>query len=154
MRMVLCLLAGGLAACGGGSNPTQEFIGVWQYAQGSMIMATCAHLGQQNQDLSGKNVTFAAGVSGGSSLTQVDSSGCDINLTVSGTTATAVAGQTCTASMSGIMSTTTISSLTYTTANGTTMTANSSGTTTLTTAVASDTCTGGETNVMLTKTAM
>ena len=100
----VCGLALGalLAGCGSsggtsGGDPTAPFVGTWTYSSGSIVPMMCsAGLSVPSFDLSGDPMTVtkdgnmvAAAIKGNGLM-------CNVNFTVSGSIATATAGQTCT----------------------------------------------------------
>lgn len=97
----VCGLALGvlLAGCGSsgtsGGDPTAPFVGTWTYSSGS-IQPNCNISGIPAFDLTGDTMTVTKGTGNTVSTTLKGSDVmCNINFTVSGDVATAVAGQTC-----------------------------------------------------------
>ena len=139
-----CLVAAVSAGCGsdglsadGGNGPgggdggknVQLFIGTWHTTSGTETL-TCAG---QAMSSSVDDTIWQMGTT--SDLMQpVDSSGCPFLANVSGNTATALPGQSCTQTMSGVTLKLTLTSYTFTVAaSGTTATDQGSGNAVLTT---------------------
>ena len=120
------LLVGCGSSSGGGNGA--PFIGTWTYATGSTLTPSmCTVLGQTIPplDLSGDTATITAGASA-SQIEFVEGTACTIKFTVSGTTATAASGQSCTLPVSGISAVLVVSSWTLM-LSGDTLTAGFSG---------------------------
>jgi len=98
-RLCGLALGGLLAGCGssgsGGGDATAPFVGTWTYSSGS-IEPNCNIQGIPPFDLTGDTMTITR-VSDTEVSTSLTGSGvmCNVNFNVSGTTATAVSGQTC-----------------------------------------------------------
>jgi len=133
----------GLSADGGngpgggdGGKNLQLFIGTWHTTSGMQTL-TCAG---QPQSSSVGDTIWQMGTT--SDLMQpVDSSGCPFLANVSGNTATALPGQSCTQTMTGVTLKLTVTSYTFTVAaSGTTATDQGSGNAVLTTGGTSLNC--------------
>jgi hypothetical protein len=121
------LLLGCGSSSGGGGNGG-PFIGTWTYATPSTLTpSNCSFLGQPIPpiDLSGDTVTITAGASA-SQIDFVQGTACTIKFNVSGTTATATSGQSCTLQVSGTSAQLMVSSWTLM-LSGDTLTAGFSG---------------------------
>jgi hypothetical protein len=79
-------------SCGGGGDQTTKFVGQWTFASGTLT-PVCPVAGLPNFDLKGLNVTFQKVDNSTISLTL--NTTCVVKFTVSGSKATAVAGQMC-----------------------------------------------------------
>jgi len=111
--LVSSVLLLGCGSSSGGGNGA-PFIGSWTYAPGSTLTpSNCMVLGQTIPplDLSGETITITAGASA-SQIDFVEGTACTIKFTVSGTTATAASGQSCTLPVSGISAVLNVSSWT------------------------------------------
>ncbi len=133
------LLIGG---CGAGMS---NFEGTWSYTSGN-VTVTCPGAPSQTSALSGDE-TLAAAASG-SGLEITDSGGCNVSLTVSGSSATAGAGQTCSITGSGVTGTATLQSWTFTTSDGKTATESMSASVSATVNGQPITCTVTETGAL------
>jgi len=116
-----------VASCGSSSNgggtdgggiTANDFAGTWTYASGTLTPSNCSVLGIPIPpvDLSGQSVTITA-----TDTTHFKASAgsmCNVNFTVSGSTATAASGQTCVMAISGVNVTLNVSSYMLTLANG------------------------------------
>jgi hypothetical protein len=98
-RLCGLALGGLLAGCGssgsGGGDATAHFVGTWTYSSGS-IEPNCNIQGIPPFDLTGDTMTVTK-VNGNTVATTLKGTGvmCNVNFTVSGDVATAVAGQSC-----------------------------------------------------------
>jgi hypothetical protein len=119
---VLALAAG----CGSNSNSTTSsdggadgFVGVWTFSSGQ-IVPNCSGLQVSNFDLTGDTVTIEK-VDTSHVQMVVNASGlqCNIAFALSGSTAQASQGQSCTATFDGQTATITVKSWTLTEASGT-----------------------------------
>jgi hypothetical protein len=100
--LISSVLVLGCGSSGGGNGA--PFIGTWTYGTGSTLTpSNCMVLGQTIPplDLTGNTVTITAGASA-SEIEFVEGTACAIKFNVSGTTATAASGQSCTLQVSGI----------------------------------------------------
>jgi hypothetical protein len=125
--LVSSVLLLGCGSSSGGGNGA-PFIGSWTYATDSTLTpSNCTVLGQTIPplDLSGETISITAGASA-SQIDFVEGTACTIKFTVSGTTATAAADQSCTLPVSGISAVLNVSSWTLT-LSGDTLTAGFSG---------------------------
>ncbi len=100
---VAVVLAGGLAACGGGGEDVTQFIGTWMYTSGTETIS-CPGREPVTGILTG-NVTLAKGIE--SPLVATGKS-CTIKLDVAGNTATARPGQTCPLTLNTVTGTTAV----------------------------------------------
>lgn len=89
------VLLAGCGSSGSGGDATAPFVGSWTYSSGS-IQPNCNIQGIPPFDLTGDTMTVTK-VNGNTVATSLKGNGvmCNINFTVSGDVATAVAGQTC-----------------------------------------------------------
>jgi hypothetical protein len=102
---------GGLMGTGGAPvDPAARFVGTWQVVSGTTTF-TCNNGATETNPVTSSDV-FAKGVS--SDLVQTGD--CPIRYSISGNTATAAAGQSCTDNASGL--TLQLSALTFTTLDG------------------------------------
>lgn len=126
--LVASLLLLGCGSSSGGGNGA-PFVGTWTYSSGSTLTpSNCTVLGKTigPLDLSGASVTITAGASA-SEIDLVEGTACTIKFSVSGTTATAASGQSCTLPVGGgISAMLNVSSWTLT-LSGDTLTAGFSG---------------------------
>jgi hypothetical protein len=114
--LVSSVLLLGCGSSGGGSGNGSAFVGTWTYSSGSTLTpSNCTVLGTTipQLDLTGDAVTITAGASA-SQIEFVQGTACTIKFTVSGTTATATSGQSCTLQVSGISAVLNVSSWTLT----------------------------------------
>jgi hypothetical protein len=148
LTIITALLAalGGAGCSGGSGDEASKFVGTWMYNTGSTINAACTTPlpPMLSFDLTGQQVT----------ITKVDDThirssvgqGCTINFTVSGSMATAAAGQVCmlTVDVGGtpMNESIMVSSWTFTAA-GTTLSTTLSGTVAICTATGSGTLSPG-----------
>jgi hypothetical protein len=127
MLLVACSSnSGGGGGAGGGSNGA-AFVGKWTYTDGTVTPHMCSFLGTTipPQSLTGDPVTISQGAD--SSHIQFSAgSSCNIDLAVSGTTATAPGGQMCTLTFNGISAVVIVTSWVLTLSGGT-MTSTFSG---------------------------
>ncbi len=133
------LLIGG---CGAGMS---NFEGTWSYTSGNTTI-TCPNIPAQTSTLSGDETLAAAASGNGLEIT--NSGGCNVSLTVSGSSATASAGQTCSITESGTTWTATLQSWTFTTSDGKTATETVNATISGTVSGQSITCTVAETGAL------
>lgn len=117
----LLLLGCGSGSGGGNAAP---FVGMWTYGNGTLTPMNCSILGTTipQVDLTGDTVTITMG-SDSSHLQFSAGTACTINFSVSGTVATAAAGQTCTIPVMGINAVINVSAWTLTLTGGTISTA-------------------------------
>ncbi len=115
---VACLWA---ASCSSSTNNNDKFMGTWTFDSGS-ITGTPGCMGV-NVDLTGETLTLIKGTTSDLVSTLQSAFGtCTLSLDVSGNVASAVAGQSCMFTSSGLALKFDVSSWTVTTANGASMT--------------------------------
>lgn len=131
-RVLPALFLLALAGCGGGAS---AFLGTWS-SSGTTTWSGCPV--PPSASSASDTVTIIAGPNGGIT-TESSNSHCNLNWTVSGTTATLVAGQSCSGTTNGTSWTATWTSGTGTLSGGTT-TWSASGTQTFSNANGSETC--------------
>jgi hypothetical protein len=124
IRLVATVLF--FAGCGsssggaGGSDPAGAFAGTWTFGSGSTIQPMCSGAGSTigNVDLTGDTLTISEVDSTHVNLTSTNGIDCNVTFTVSGSTATIEANQSCTASISGTTAIINIKTWTATLASG------------------------------------
>jgi hypothetical protein len=114
IALVAGVLLLGCGSSGGGGNAA-PFVGMWTYSSGTLTPMMCSILGTTipPRDLSGDTVTISMGTDS-SHLQFVEGTACTINFSVSGTTATAAAGQSCTITVMGVAAVLNVSAWTLT----------------------------------------
>jgi hypothetical protein len=123
----MLLACASVGSCSSSSNgATDKFIGDWTFDSG-MLSANCNGLPPFSSSLAGNTLTLIKGTKSDLSSTLTSSMGtCTLDLTVTGTTASADSGQSCTFNVSALGQTVpvtvNINSWTVTTTDGVTMT--------------------------------
>lgn len=94
LRGLVATLTLAAAGCGGGGASLDTFVGMWKYTAGTLT-TTC--MGSSRTDQLTGNETITKGSSSDLVLSgSLFGTGCPVKLNVSGDTASATAGQTCT----------------------------------------------------------
>jgi hypothetical protein len=132
--LVLGCLGIALGACSsnnpvtGGGGGADNFVGTWTYAAGSMLTPmSCMLLGQTVPPISLAGQMLQITKIDDSHISALLGTNCNVRFTVSGTTATADAGQTCAITYQVFTVTLNVTSWTLTSAGGT-LTSTESGT--------------------------
>jgi hypothetical protein len=130
LALIACAAFGGCSSSSNGA--TDKFLGNWTFETGT-LSAACTGLPPFSSSLIGETVTLMKGTSSDLASTLTTSMGtCMLKLTVSGTMATADAGQSCTFNVTAggltVPVTVNINSWTVTTTDGMTMTTNATAT--------------------------
>ena len=118
------------AGCGsdGGSNPstvrTDEFVGAWTYS--GMLQPVCTGLTPDPVDLTGQIMTITK--TGPTQLQATLGASCTVNFNVSGGTASAASGQSCSFDVSGVPASVSFTSWTLTLTTATSISSSVSGT--------------------------
>jgi hypothetical protein len=122
------LIGCGSSNGGGGGDPAAAFAGNWTFASGS-IMPACSGVQIDNIDLTGVPVMLTHTDPTHVSLVSTTGITCDVKFNVSGTTATAAAGQSCTIDAGGTFGQVTVNISSWTLSlSGSTLTSNMNGT--------------------------
>jgi hypothetical protein len=111
--LVSSVLFLGCGSSGNGTGNGSAFVGSWTYTNGTLTPSSCSILGTTIPplDLTGETVVITAGASP-SQIDFVEGTACTIKFNVSGTTATAAAGQSCTLPVDGLSAQLNVSSWT------------------------------------------
>jgi hypothetical protein len=112
----------------GGGDPAAAFAGNWTFSTGSIVPA-CTGVQIANVDLTGVPVMLTHTDTTHVSLVSTTGITCDVKFNVSGTTATAAAGQSCMIDAGATLGQVTVNITSWTlTLSGSTLTSNMNGT--------------------------
>ena len=122
------VLGCGSSPIGGGADPAAAFAGTWTFSSGSIVpMCTGVTIG--NIDLTGATAVLTHVDATHISLVSTTGITCDVRFNVTGTTATAAAGQSCTIDAGGTIGNVTVNIGTWTLAlSGNSIASNMTGT--------------------------
>jgi len=101
IALVAGVLLLGCGSSSGGGDPAGPFAGTWTFNSGSMIEPMCSGATVPNQDLTGDMLTITTVDTTHIKLSSTGGIDCNVNFTVSGSTATVEPGQMCSTTISG-----------------------------------------------------